>query len=63
MPVAEIDQLIARAKRTAFLGRSAIAAQAKGCDIVVERHVEPIARRCRARLAQAVDQLVAHEPA
>ena len=61
--VAEIDELVARAERPPFLRRRAVAAKAERGDIVVERDVEPVGRRFAAGLAQAVDQLVAHQPA
>src|SRR5205085_5122570 len=42
--------------------RRAVAANAEGGDIVVERDVEPVLRRAAPRFAEPVDQLVAHEP-
>ncbi|PAV93057.1 hypothetical protein WR25_05247 [Diploscapter pachys] len=61
--VIEIDQLIARAQRPPLACHAVVAPDAEAGDLVVELHVEAIARRIAAIRRQPVAQRIAHQPA
>ena len=63
VPFASVDQLVARAQAYAARASPRGRCGGRSGDIVVERDVEPIAALPLACFAQAVDQLVAHQPA